>query len=33
MKVINVLKELNLGTDTKTWIKNIKYGIKDTQDL
>ena len=32
-KVIDILKELTFDTDSKTWIKGIKCGIKATQDL
>ena len=27
-KVLDIIKELTLGTDTETWIKDIKCGRK-----
>ena len=30
-KVLDILKELTLGTDTETWIKGIKFGRKAMQ--
>ena len=32
-KVINILKELNIGTDSGTWIKGIKFEMKTMQEL
>ena len=32
-KVLDVLKEMNLGTYTETWIKGLKCGIKSTKEL
>ena len=32
-KVINILKELNLGTDAEEWIKGPKCGRKEIQEL
>ena len=32
-KVINILKKLNLGTDSKTWINGIKCARKSIQEI
>ena len=32
-KVINIIKELSLGTDAETWIKGIKCGRNEIQEL
>ena len=32
-KVLDILKELTLVTDTETWIKGLKCGIKSIQEL
>ena len=32
-KVFNILKELALRTDEKTWIKGLKCGRNSTQEL
>ena len=32
-KVLNILKELTLGTDEETWIKGLKCGRKSIQEL
>ena len=32
-KVIDIIKELTLGTDAETWIKGLKYGRKVMQEL
>ena len=32
-KVLNILKELTLGTDTETRIKGLKCSRKSTQEL
>ena len=32
-KLLDIIKELNLGTDSKTWIKGLKYFRKATQEL
>ena len=30
-KVLDILNELNLGTDAETWIKGLKCGRKEMQ--
>ena len=32
-KVINIIKELTLGTESETWIKGLKCGIKVMQEI
>ena len=32
-KVINIIKELTLGTESETWIKGLKCGRKAMQEL
>ena len=32
-KVLNILMELTIGGDSETWIKVLKYFIKDIQEL
>ena len=32
-KVVNILKELTLGTDAESWIKGFKCGRKEMQEL
>ena len=32
-KVLNILKELTLGTDGEIWIKGLKCAIKAIQEL
>ena len=32
-KVLDILKELTLGTDSETWIKGLKCGRKAMQEL
>ena len=32
-KVLDILKELTLGTDADTWIKGLKYGRNAMQEL
>ena len=32
-KVIDILKEPTLGTDSKTWSKGLDCGRKDIQEL
>ena len=32
-KVLDILKELTLGTDTDTWIKGLKLRINEMQEL
>ena len=32
-KVLDIIKELTLGTDADTWIKGIKYGRNAMQEL
>ena len=32
-KILTILKELSLVTDSETWIKGIKSGMRAIQDL
>ena len=32
-KVLDILKELTLGTDAETWVKGLKCGRKEMQEL
>ena len=32
-EVLDILKELTLGNDTETWMKGLKCGIKEMQEL
>ena len=32
-KVLDIIKDLTLGTDSKTWIKGLKCGRKVMQEL
>ena len=32
-KVLDIIKELTLLTDTETWIKSFKFGIKVMHEL
>ena len=33
MKLLNIIKEINLGTDTENFIKGLKCGKKATREL